>query len=232
MKSEVKAATAEKPNKPKTKRGNPQNLIVPHGAKAREIGRKGGLASGAARRAKCSFAGALRQALTVPIPLTSDRHGDWVTLIERFGMCDLTAQNLIVCRMIQAAIGGDVRAAAFIRDTLMMTGGGIEGAGDSERIAPVTADGIERLAVYHTLEVAEIRERVKERIDAAKQTDRLTHGHANGEYAREAAALDMRYYRAEGLVTLNGDGNGVTADLKGIEKADAEADEGADDEEA
>lgn len=231
MKSEVRTATAETPEKPKTKRGNPQNLIaLTSGERAREIGRKGGLASGAARRAKCSFAEALRHALTVPVPLTSDKHGDWVQLIERFGMCDLTAQNLIVCRMIQAAIGGDVRAAAFIRDTLMMTSGGIEDTGSTERTAPVTADGMERLTLYHTLEVGEIRERVKERIDAADQTDRMTHGHVNGDYARVSAALDARYYRAEGLITLDGDASGVTADVQGIEKA--EADEGADDGEA
>jgi hypothetical protein len=222
MKKETKSATAKTPNKPQSKRGNPQNLIVRSGAEARELGRKGGIASGAARRTRCSFAEALRHALTVPIPITSDRHGDWTTLIERFGMCDLTAQNLIVCRMIQSAIGGDVKASAFVRDTLMMSGGGIEDAGSEARIAPVTTDGRERLTVYHTLEVPEIRERMKERIDAASATDRLTHGHANGDRARIEVAEDARYYNAEGLVTLDGDANGVTVDLKGIEEEDVE----------
>jgi len=210
-------------------KGNPKNLIVRQGQEAVELGRKGGIASGAARRARCSFADALRQALTVPIPITSDRHKDWVGMIERFGMCDLTAQNLIVCRMIQCAISGDVRAAAFIRDTLMMTGGGIEDAGDGSRIEPATADGKERLMQYHYLEIAEVRERVKPSIEIADLQDRVSITGRHGETERLKVSMEARNRQRKGLVTLAPDANAVTADLKRIEER-AEDEGGAGDE--
>lgn len=221
MKSKTKIAMAEETNKP-MKKSNAQNLIVRSGEEARQLGRKGGIASGAARRARCSFADSLRQALTVPIPMTSDRHRDWVTLLERFGMCDLNAQNLIVCRMIQSAIGGDVKAAAFIRDTLMLTDGGIEDTGDTKRPAPVTADGIDRLTRYHFLEVAEVRDRFKGEIESAELRDRLGIGIRQAETERETIAATARMYQGEGLIALDEDANGVRVNLNGIERLDDE----------
>jgi len=215
MKSEAKATDKQK------KRGNQRNLIVRSGEEARELGRKGGIASGAARRARCSFAESLRQALTVPIPITSDRHRDWADMIERFGMCDLTAQNLIICRMIQSAIAGDVRAATFVRDTLMLTSGGIEDAGNASRTAPVTADGLDRLTRYHLLEVAEVRAKVGRVIADAEEMDGICHGRT-AEAERRNAADTARTYQEAGLVTLDEDANGVCVDLKGIERMERE----------
>lgn len=81
---------------------NEQNLRVPSSEEAREIGRKGGIASGEARRRKRT----LREIMEV--------YGSIANVIEPA----LTNDERVVIEQYNKAIAkGDTAAAAFIRDT-------------------------------------------------------------------------------------------------------------------
>ena len=82
---------------------NEQNLRVPTSSEARENGKKGGIASGEARRAKKS----LREAMQ--ILMDTDLTGkDGKTL---------TGTEAMAARAFQAALKGDWKAWELVRDT-------------------------------------------------------------------------------------------------------------------
>ena len=82
---------------------NEQNLRVPTSSEARENGRKGGIASGEARRAKKS----LREAMQ--ILMEADLTGkDGKTM---------TGTEAMAARAFQAALKGDWKAWELVRDT-------------------------------------------------------------------------------------------------------------------
>lgn len=83
---------------------NEQNLRVPTTEEAREIGRKGGIASGEARRAKRDFREAMLDALSELVDRRNDK-GDVVAKI--------TAQQAICLKQIAKALKGDTTAAKF-----------------------------------------------------------------------------------------------------------------------
>lgn len=93
-------------------KGNIDNLRVPSSAEAREIGRKGGIASGAARRRKGSITDAIDACLKGKI---SD--AEMVDKLRALGMPDLTYADAIAVKMADKAASGDVEAARFVRDT-------------------------------------------------------------------------------------------------------------------
>lgn len=81
--------------------GRKDNLKFPRSTEeARERGRKGGVASGRARREKAS----LRAALEV--------------LLERKGEDGLTGREAVAVALYEQALKGDVRAFAELRDTV------------------------------------------------------------------------------------------------------------------
>ena len=82
---------------------NDDNLKVLSPSEAREQGRRGGLASGAARRERRRMRDLLEVALSMP-------HVDMLTG-ER-----MTKGEAVVARMVEEAISGDVRAARWIAD--------------------------------------------------------------------------------------------------------------------
>lgn len=92
---------------------NPQNLVIPTSEKARENGRKGGLASGAAQRQKK----AMREAAQMVLSLKSPDHIK--EQLRKMGIKDKDCinQTAILISLCQKALKGDIRAAEFLRDT-------------------------------------------------------------------------------------------------------------------
>ena len=82
---------------------NEQNLIPfseRSESEARENGRKGGVASGEARRRQRQL------------------KDDFIALLEMIGDNDKTNQENIAIATMAKALGGDIRAVEFIRDTI------------------------------------------------------------------------------------------------------------------
>ncbi len=85
---------------------------------AKERGRKGGIASGEARRAKRTFKDRIKWLMELPMgegEITEDTDIKNVRLIPS---ANLTAIDQIIVAQFQKAAKGDTKAAEFIRDTL------------------------------------------------------------------------------------------------------------------
>ena len=83
----------------------------------RELGRKGGIASGEAKRKKK----AMRERLEIllDLPLKSGKEYD-LDAIKNFAALkgkNITVQDAMMIAQIQKALKGDTTAAAFVRDT-------------------------------------------------------------------------------------------------------------------
>ena len=83
----------------------------------RELGRKGGIASGIAKRNKK----AMRERLEIllEMPLKDGRAAD-IEAIKNFAALkgkNITVQDAMMIAQIQKALKGDTTAAAFVRDT-------------------------------------------------------------------------------------------------------------------
>ena len=83
----------------------------------RELGRKGGIASGEAKRAKK----AMRERLEIllELPMKAGREAD-IETIKNFAALkgkNITVQDAMMIAQIQKALKGDTTAAAFVRDT-------------------------------------------------------------------------------------------------------------------
>lgn len=77
-------------------------------SEARELGRKGGKASGRSRRQKADFRRTLNMLLTAEIE--SD---EWGPILDALGV-DATLESAMMMAMIKEAIGGNVKAAYFV----------------------------------------------------------------------------------------------------------------------
>ncbi len=84
-------------------------------SEARELGRKGGKASGEARRRKADFRKTLNLLLTAEIDSP-----EWTPILETLGL-DSTLESAVNAAMIKEALAGDVKAYTAIRDTLGQT---------------------------------------------------------------------------------------------------------------
>lgn len=85
---------------------------------AKERGRRGGIASGEARRRKKEFKESFE--LLLAMPLKNGRNTD-VESIKNFASMkgkNISVQDAIVISIVQKAMKGDVRAAEYIRDTI------------------------------------------------------------------------------------------------------------------
>lgn len=82
---------------------------------AREKGRNGGIRSGQVRRQKKKLKDTLAMLLDLPPGFANQKE-----ILTMLGINeeDQTNQTLIAVSMIQAAASGDVKAAAFVRDTV------------------------------------------------------------------------------------------------------------------
>lgn len=81
----------------------------------REIGRKGGIASGVARRKKK----AMRDTINLALGLRSELTDAEIERYMRLGFADedIDNQAKIIMGIMKLAADGDIRAAEFIRDT-------------------------------------------------------------------------------------------------------------------
>lgn len=81
---------------------------------ARERGRKGGIASGEARRKKRTMKNAAK--LLLDMPIASENISNTMKELG-FQEEDLTNQMAVLVSVFKKAMNGDVRAAEFLRDT-------------------------------------------------------------------------------------------------------------------
>ena len=96
-----------------------QNLIpVQSVEEAREKGRKGGIASGKARREKKLLRETLESILSMPL---KDGKGTTIDDIKNLAAVkgkNISVQEAIMLAQIQKAMKGDTRAAEYVRDTI------------------------------------------------------------------------------------------------------------------
>lgn len=94
---------------------NDGNLKRPSSDEARELGRRGGVASGIARRRRKALREALDVYLSLPV---QDKRS--LNRLLRAGVDedDADTQMLIVASLVQRAIDGNVRAATLIFDLM------------------------------------------------------------------------------------------------------------------
>lgn len=91
------------------KKGDPHTI---------ECGRKGGLAAAKANRVRKSMADDAKVLLTIAM-----KKGELIDIedldnMQQAAKTNITTQQAILLKMIQQAINGDVKAAAYIRDTI------------------------------------------------------------------------------------------------------------------
>ena len=89
---------------------NNENLKALSPSEAREFGRKGGKASGEARRRKADFRKTLNLLLTAKID-----NPEWTPVLEALGL-DSTLESAMLMGQIKAAMMGDSRAARFVAE--------------------------------------------------------------------------------------------------------------------
>ena len=95
-----------------------ENLIpVRSEEEAREKGKKGGIASGKARREKKAMKETLATLLSMPLKDGAAADVEKIKSIAAINGKNITVQEAIMLAQIKKAIKGDTRAAEYIRDT-------------------------------------------------------------------------------------------------------------------
>jgi len=91
---------------------NDENLRMPTPSEARANGRKGGIASGKARREKKLMREAIQQALALEV--ASEKTKD---VLRQLGFEDNNNQAAMIVAALNKALKGDIKAMEFLRDT-------------------------------------------------------------------------------------------------------------------
>ena len=99
------------------KKGNPDTQFK-SGRKAAENGKKGGIASGKAKREKKALKETLEELLAMPIKEGRSADIDKIKSIAGIKGKNITMQEAIMVAMLNKAAKGDVRAAEYVRDTI------------------------------------------------------------------------------------------------------------------
>ena len=86
-------------------------------SEARENGRKGGIASGKARREKKAMKDTLEALLSMPLKDGKCADVETIKDLATLKGKNITVQEAIMLAQIQKAMKGDTRAAEYIRDT-------------------------------------------------------------------------------------------------------------------
>lgn len=96
---------------------NEENLRKLTTKEAREIGKKGGIASGKVRRERKAMKDTLASLLSMPMgkgkTVDVDKIKHFAALFDE----NITVQEAILLAQIQRAIDGDTKAAEYVRDT-------------------------------------------------------------------------------------------------------------------
>lgn len=93
------------------------NLKVPTSAEARKNGKKGGIASGKARRERKAMKDTLASLLSMPMNSGKTADVDKIKYFAALQDQNITVQEAIMLAQIQLAIAGDTKAAEYVRDT-------------------------------------------------------------------------------------------------------------------
>ena len=93
---------------------NDKNLRTPTTKEAREIGRKGGIASGKARKQRKLMQEVANNILNMPL---KDGDIDEIRNLAEVRGLNITVQEAILISMVKKALKGDSKAAAYVRDT-------------------------------------------------------------------------------------------------------------------
>lgn len=93
------------------------NLKTPSSAEARSNGKKGGIASGKARREKKAMKETLETLLQMPLKAGKAADLDEIKDIAALKGKNITVQEAIMLAQIQKAMKGDTKAAEYVRDT-------------------------------------------------------------------------------------------------------------------
>lgn len=96
---------------------NDDNLRTPSTDEARAIGKKGGVASGKARRQRRLIRETFEALLSMPLNAGTQVGIEDIRSIAEVKGANITVQEAICIKMAQKAMKGDVRAAEYIRDT-------------------------------------------------------------------------------------------------------------------
>ncbi len=97
---------------------NEENLVVPTSSEARKNGRKGGIASGKARREKKLFRETLESLLSMPMKDGKDFSVDDIKNFADIKGKNISVQEAILIAQVQKAMKGDTRAAEYVRDSI------------------------------------------------------------------------------------------------------------------
>lgn len=97
---------------------NEKNLKTPSTSEARSRGKKGGIASGKARREKKALKDTLEELLAMPIKDGELKNIDQIKSIAGIKGKNITMQEAIMLSMLNKAAKGDVKAAEYVRDTI------------------------------------------------------------------------------------------------------------------
>ena len=93
------------------------NLKIPTSEEARRNGKKGGIASGKARRRKKAMRERLEILLNMPIKAGKIKDIEEIKNFAALEGKNITVEDALMIIQIQKALTGDTTAAAFIRDT-------------------------------------------------------------------------------------------------------------------
>lgn len=93
----------------------PANKRTPEELK--EMGRKGGIASGEARRQKAAMRETLRTLLAMPLNKKKCYDIDEIETFAQFNGKTVDVETAILIKQVQRALKGDLPSAEFIRDT-------------------------------------------------------------------------------------------------------------------
>ena len=96
---------------------NEENLRTPTTNEARSIGRKGGIASGKARREKKAMKETLAALLSMPLQDGKAADIETIKNLAALKGKNITVQEAIMLAQIKKAMKGDTRAAEFVRDS-------------------------------------------------------------------------------------------------------------------
>ena len=105
-------------------------------AEARAKGKKGGIASGKARREKKAMKDTLEALLSMPLKSGKSEDVESIQNLAEVKGKNITVQEAIMLAQIQKAVKGDTRAAEFIRET----SGNMMNAESEARIAKLQAE--------------------------------------------------------------------------------------------
>lgn len=98
---------------------NEQNLKpVQSKAEARSRGKKGGIASGKARREKRAFKETLETLLCMPMKTGTSMDIEDIQNFAAIRGQNISVQDAILIAQVQKAMKGDTRAAEYLRDTV------------------------------------------------------------------------------------------------------------------